>query len=117
MHAFDLFVGKRVWLKPNPLYVDKYLEGYFETTITKIGTSCFFVNDPNRPAYVKYHIKTLKEVNVTPYKGEIILDKDGAEEFDKKEQLIIKIRRFFNSRAAYNEDNEKLKNIISLLKL
>ena len=117
MQHNDLFVGKKVWLRPNPLYRDRYPNDLVETTISKVGLTCFWIDDPIRPPYVKYHIKTLKEAYSDNYKGEILLSIDGIEEFDKKEQLIIKIRKYFNSRAVYNEENEKLKQIIDILQL
>lgn len=117
MVVSDLFVGKKVWLKPNPLYVDKYPSEYYETKITRVGLSIFEIVDPIRPKNTKYHKKTLREVNQTQYKGEIVLDMEGVEEFDRKEQLIIKIRKYFNSRYVYNEDSERLKEVIEILKL
>jgi hypothetical protein len=117
MEANDIFLGRKVWLRPNPLYREKYTEDLVETYVSLIGTVNFNVADTTRGVHLRYNIKTLKEVNNTNYKGEIVLNKDGDLEFDKKEQLIIKVRKYFNSRAVYNEDNEKIRQVIELLNL
>lgn len=117
MDPKELFVGRKVWLKPNPLYRDLYAEPYTETKVSYVGTTRFKVEDSVRPSYITYSIRTMKECTDNKYKGEILLSIDGLEDFDRKEQLIIRVRRYFNSRAVYNESEDNLNKVIKLLNL
>lgn len=116
MRKDELFVGRKVWIKPNPLYKEDYPNGYVETVVTNIGTKLFQVKDDIRPR-TKYRIKGLEEATVYHRKGYILLDIEGQEDFDRKEQLIIKVRKHFNSRLVYNESEETIQKVISLLGL
>ena len=112
----EIFVGRKVWIKPAKLYSEQYKKDYIETTITKVGLSVFQVEDAVRPKCNKYHIGTLEEVTPSLNKNKILLDmQDGG--FDRLEQRIIKIRKHFNSRAVYGETEEDLDKIINLLQL
>lgn len=117
MDPKELFVGRKVWLKPNPLIRDQYLSDYVETEITYVGTSRFKIKDENKADYVTYRISDMKEHNVTPTKGEVLLSIDGVDDFERREQKMFKIRRYMNSRKAYNTTEENLDQIIALLKL
>lgn len=116
MKPEDIFVGRKVWIKPNPLHAEKYEGDYIETEVTEVGLKLFSVKDDIRPR-VKYHIKTLEEATHYHRKAYILLSIDGVEDFDRREQLIIKIRKYFNSRMVYNESEENLNNVIELLQL
>lgn len=116
MKKEELFVGKKVWLKPSALYRDLYDKDYVETEIAHIGLKLITLKDDIRPR-VKYRLSNLKESTSSPHKGCILLSMDGVEDFDRKEQLIIRVRKHFNSRTIYNESEENILKVIELLKL
>lgn len=110
-------VGDTVWLQPNPLYEDKYPEGYFETEITYLGRTKFKVRDPNRSSYVSYNVVSLKEnEGGSRYKGIVFLEKPNPKK-TPHEQMIIEIRKHFNSRNIYEEPVENLEKIMEILGL
>jgi hypothetical protein len=117
MDPNELFVGRKVWLKPNPLIKHLYPDPYFETEITYVGLKLFQIRDPNKADYVNYRIKNLTENVKTPQKGVVLLSIDGLEDFDRREQKIIRVRKYFNSRAVYNETESNLDAIIDILKV
>lgn len=116
MKSSKLFVGKEVWLKPNPLHRELYGEDYVKTKIRSIGTKNFTIEDDERPNAF-YRIVTMKEVTEYSRKAEILLSIDGLDNFDKKEQLIIRVRRYFNSGIVYNCSEEDLNKVIEILHL
>lgn len=93
-----------------------YEEDYIPVEVTVVGTKRFQVNDPVRPR-VKYNIKTMEEATVYYNKSLILFSIDGLADFDRLEQLIIKVRKYFNSRAVYNETEENLNKVIEILDL
>lgn len=117
MDPKEIFVGRKVWLKPNPKYRDLYTDDYFETEVTVVGLELFGIKDPNRRSSLVYRINTMKENSTSPTKGEVFLSIDGVEDFERIEQKLIKIRRYFNSRLCYNELESNLDEIIRLLNL
>lgn len=119
MNREGIYVGQKVWIKPNPLDRGLYPDGtdYWPTEITYVGAKLFRVKELVRADRTNYLIESLTENNKTNYQAEILLSLDGVLEFDRKEQLIIKIRKHFNSRDVYQEEDDKLRQIIEILEL
>jgi hypothetical protein len=117
MEQDELFEGRKVFIKPADFHLEKYPSELVATEIDWIGLKRFTVVDTYRKN-VEYHIHNLTECGVAN-NNVILLKEPGEEEenFARKEKLIITIRRYFNSRAIYNETEANLEKVIDILNL
>lgn len=112
-------VGQKVWLRPNPYYANFYPEKYYETKVIKVGKVYFEIEDPiiktARKTKVKYRMDNLREQSKSMFYGEVMLSLDGFSQKDDVEEYIITIRKFFNSKAAYDLNIKQLKSIKQII--
>ena len=114
----QIYVGRKVYIKPSEFQRPKYSDDYVATEVIWVGNKKFKVKDDVRPN-ISYYLHNLKEVisKMNPSFILLSLPGDTGEDFDKKENLIITIRRHFNSRAVQQESEEILEKIVKLLGL
>lgn len=115
----DIFVGRKVYIKTSEYSREDYGgQEYVETEVSWVGNRVFKVkNDRNK--YVTYNLHTMYEAIRKVNRCQIVLNLPGEKEvsFERKKKLLIKVRAYFNSRAALEESEENLEKVIELLKL
>ena len=115
----NIYVGRKVYIKTSDAtrasYGDKE---YVETEVSWVGNRTFKVRN-DRHEYVRYSLITLEEVDKKVNNCQIVFNLPGEEElnFERKKKLLIRVRSYFNSRAALEESEENLEKVIELLKL
>jgi len=115
VNSDEIYVGRKVYIKPGEYQRPKYSDDFVPTEITWVGRKNFKVRDSVKPDS-KYHIHNLKEC-IGRINNNIILLELPREEDLRKNKLIIKVRKYFNSRAIQEESEENLEKVIELLGL
>lgn len=115
----EIFVGRKVYLKPSEYHLEDYGgQELVETEVSWVGNNRFKVKG-DRNDIVSYNLHNLLEYKRRVNSCQILLAPPGEEDiaFERKQKLLIKIRKHFNSRAAFNEEESTLEKVIELLKL